>query len=182
MAWSMSLSVAPASLRASANASRASGTYISSPKRSSQTWESVSPGTRQRSRNSSLAEPRPTSSATAPSAPQRKAAAPSPDSRSSAPPASPVRRSAAMASVRRGRAPPAVPSSNVPEGRARCAGEVVGARRPGRVRGRHARWWRWSCRDTPAPAWRRAGRPGVAGPRANARRPASTPRVVVSSS
>ena len=58
MAWSTSLSVTPASLRASAKASRASGTYISSPKRSSQTWESASPGTRQRSRNSSLAERR----------------------------------------------------------------------------------------------------------------------------
>ncbi len=67
MAWSISPSARPASLRAAAKASRASGTYISSPKRSSQTCASDSPGTRQRSRNSSLAAPRPTSSATAPS-------------------------------------------------------------------------------------------------------------------
>ena len=101
MAWSTSFSVTPADLRASAKASRAKGTYISSPKRSSQTCESTSPGTRQRSRNSSLAAPRPMSSATAPSAPQRKATPPSPVSRSSAPPARPVRRSDTTARVRR---------------------------------------------------------------------------------
>ncbi len=71
-------------------------------------WESASPGTRQRSRNSSLAAPRPISSATAPSGAHTNAAAPSPLSRSSAEPARPVRRSETTAIVVR---PPAAPTN-----------------------------------------------------------------------
>ena len=159
MAWSTSFSVTPADLRASAKASRAKGTYISSPKRSSQTCESASPGTRQRSRNSSLAAPRPMSSATASGAPQRKATPPSPLSRSSDPPARPVRRSDTTARVRRIRGAPRAPS---PACRAPNGGHRRSRRRRShaRGRGRRARRWRWSCRGSPEPGWRTGG-PGA---------------------
>ena len=146
------------------------------------------PGTRQRSRNSSLAAPRPTSSATAPSGAQTKAAAPSPLSRSSAEPASPVRRSERTASVVRPRPPePAGAGQRLqqrPQRGARGPGEVVGARRRGPARARRAPSSRWSCRGTPGPAWRGTGPAPTPRPGPTARRPPPRlhPSVVVSSS
>ncbi len=66
------------------------------------------------------------------------------------------------------------------------------AQRPAEVEGRHVgeraagpggRRWHWSCRGRPGWRWRTTGPPGAgAGPARRARRAASTPMVVVSSS
>ncbi len=107
--WSSASGVISASLQASANAACASGTYACSPKRSSHTCDATSPGSRHRSRNSSVDAPRPTTcvcSAGEPCA-MTKATAPSPPSRSSALPGRPVRTSAQTTSTGSVDRPPA---------------------------------------------------------------------------
>ena len=113
--WSSSLGVTPADFSASLIAISASGTYACSPNRSSHTCEASSPGRRQRSRNSFVAAPVPTTSTIARESnidpENRNATAASPPSRSSAPPGRPVRMSAITASSGTGEVAPMRPAA-----------------------------------------------------------------------
>ena len=163
MAWSTSLSVTPADLRASAKASRASGTYISSPKRSSHTWESISPGTRQRSRNSSLAAPRADELG-------HRAVGPA-EERHPAVAGVALLGPAGQPGAEVGRPRPASGAPAPPRGPSapcrRRSGGRRRSRRPrsrGRGRGRRARWWRWSCPGSPGAGVEKRRSWGAPGP------------------
>ena len=171
----------PADFKASATACSARGTYACSPKRSSHSREWSSPGLRQRSRNSSVATPRPSDSRSAgPSGANRKATAPSPPPLSSAPPGRPVRISerttsvGTAADVAATSAPdpeltdPIMSKAEAPESRSRAAWMAVAL-----VLSRYA------GSDVANSTWPTSTPSGAAARHARA---ASTPIVVVSSS